>query len=280
MVNTPKKKSSKRKSGKSKEERKAKDLSKEEKKVKKSKPKKEVDISAWIETNIDEFIEMTGLSILNLSKDQYIELLHDLLTQLYGSTTTKTTVETVVKRYNRYRDRLNEIIAGRLASMLDKFTVEQLEFIVFNIGDGVLSIAPKIYKHLVEAGRDDLLRHLRSKWSSVWLTRRSKNLPVECPKCGFNSLMPDMTCLVCGSYITESELKKHVGFKEMLKSFIELLNCSDLRSLINYDTILMNASGLKSPTLTRNAEDIEIYLSAEEKKLIRETFKVKCGLKS
>lgn len=281
MVITPKKKKPEEKRGKGKEkEVKVKEVESEEKKVRKSKPKKEVDIDAWIEANINEFVEMTGLSILNLSRDQYIELLHDILTQLYGSTTTRTPVETVVKRYNRYKDRLNEVIASRLAYMLDRYTIDQLEFIVFNVGVNVLNIAPKIYAHIVRAGRDDLLKHLRSKWSSAWLARRSQNLPVECPKCGFNSLMPDMTCLVCGSYVTEPELKKYVGFNNILKSFLELLDCNDLKTLTNYDTVLLNASGLKSPTQARSVEDIEIYLSAEEKKLIRETYKVKCGLKS
>lgn len=238
--------------------------------------RKEVDIDKWIEENIREFVELSSLSILGLSEAQYIELLHDILTQLYGSPTARTDVETVVRRYNRHKEVINELIANKLVQMFETPSPSLLDFIVSNVRDSVLSVAPRIYGQVVKEKRTDLIEVLKIKWFNAWVSKRFRIPPITCPKCGFNSLMPDLSCLICGSIISESQLKKHVDFEKSLERFVNELSCNELRDLLNYDLVLLNSEGIKKPTDTRSLVDIEVYLTSKEKKIIRDAYTSRC----
>jgi len=249
----------------------------EQKTVKERKAsRKEVDIDKWINENIGDFVNLSGLSILGLSDAQYVELLHDILTQLYGPPTTRTDVETVVKRYNRHKETINELIANRIVQMFESLTPNLLDFIVASVKDSVLLVAPRIYEQVVREKRTDLIEVLRIKWFNAWVNRRYKIPPITCPRCGFNSLMPDLTCLVCGASVSESQLRKHVNFGEGLKRLASELPCSELRELLNYDLVLLNSMGIRKPTELKTPVDIEVYLTPEEKKIIREAYNSRC----
>lgn len=238
--------------------------------------RRSVDVDAWVEENVDEFVALAGLTSLGLSRDQYIDLLRDILTQLYGSPTTYTSVETVVKRYSRHKDGINEIVANRLVQMLETLTPEQLDFVVLSVKDSALIVAPRIYHQLVRNGREDLIEVLRIKWFKAWLARRYRTPPLICPVCNFNSLMPDLTCAVCGATVSERRLKRDVNFERMLREYVSELSCSDLKELLNYDTILLSSEGLKHPALVRGPVDVEVYLSLAEKRLIRDMYTSRC----
>ena len=242
--------------------------------------RKEVDIDKWIEENIREFVDLSGLSVLGLSEAQYIELLHDILTQLYGSLTTRKDVETLVKRYDRNKELINELIANRLIQMFENLSPSLLDFIVASVKDSVLSVAPRIYSQIIREKRTDLIEILKIKWFNAWITHRTRIPPITCPKCGFNSLMPDLSCLVCGSTVSESLLKKHVDFEKNLERFARELPCNELRDLLNYDLVLINSEGIKKPTDIKSPVDIEVYLTPKEKKVIREVYSDKCRTRS
>jgi hypothetical protein len=251
-----------------------------ERKGKSSRRRKGINIDSWIDKYIMDFISITGLDILGLDKEAYKELLSDIMIELYGSLTSYTNVKTLAKRYLRNRRLLDEVIASRLAAMLDKFTEDQLEFIVYNVGDSVLNLAPKIYEEIKKLGRDDLAAILRVKWANAWLKVKKTSLPLECPNCGFNAVMPDLTCLVCNSVLKESEIKQHINFMPSLKTYTEALQCDDLKKLLNYDYVLMNGAGIKLPWERREPIDVEIFLSDVEKKLLKEEYKVRCEQKN
>ncbi|MCD6324070.1 MAG: hypothetical protein J7L55_03065 [Desulfurococcales archaeon] len=241
------------------------------------KKKRQVNIDAWLDKYIMDFVAITGLDMLGLrSKEEYLELLGDILIQLYGSLTSYTNVKTLAKRYARNKKLLDSVIAERLASYLDTFTEEQAEFIVYNIGDSVLNLAPKIYPILRKLERDDLVRVLRSKWANAWLRRRTPVLPPACPRCGFNSVMPDMTCAVCGNTLSEEELKHFMKFREELTSVLQVLTCVELSKLLNHETVLINGSGIKLPWDAKSPVDVEVFLTKEEKKLIKDELMRRC----
>jgi hypothetical protein len=251
-----------------------------DRKGKSSRKKKGINIDSWIDKYIMDFITITGLDILGLEKETYKELLSDIMVELYGSLTSYTNVKTLAKRYLRNRRLLDEVIASRLATMLDKLTEDQLEFVVYNVGDSVLNLAPKIYEEIRRLGREDLAAILRVKWANAWLKVKKTSLPLECPRCGFNAVMPDLTCLVCNSVIKESEIKQHVNFISSLKIFTEDLQCDDLKKLLNYDYVLMNGAGIKLPWERKEPVDVEIFLTGAEKKLLKEEYKVRCEQKN
>ncbi len=249
---------------------------KQARKSAKSRKKREVNLDNWIEKHIDNIVSLTGLDLLGLTHEQYVDLLKDIIIQLYGSTSSYTKAEVVAKRFMRYSERVYPIIASRLTMLLSRFTPTQLEFIVYNIGDSILGLAPKIYVEVKKAGRDDLLQILRNKWANMWLRNKLPVLPAECPKCGFNALMPDLSCLVCGASVSEKEVKEKMNFKDAFIDFVNSLTCEQLSDLIKYDYVLVNGLGLKHPKEKRTLIDIEIYLSRSEKEIVRREYSSKC----
>jgi hypothetical protein len=236
-----------------------------------------VDLDSWVERNIDEVVLRSGLDYLGLGRDKWLEVLRDILEELYGSTSSYKSAEDVAKRLVRNADRVYPVIASRLAYVLEKPTADQLEFIVSNIGEAVLDLAPKLYRLTVEVGREDLLGVLRYKWASTWSKLRTPILPVRCPRCGFNSVMPDLNCAVCGALLSEREVKSSVDLARRLEELAGGMPCSELGSLLRYDYVLVNDLEVKPPSSNRLAVDVEVYLGREEKSLLKRIYEERCG---
>ncbi|MCX8184755.1 MAG: hypothetical protein RMI56_00950 [Sulfolobales archaeon] len=267
-----------RKADKSRERKEERNVSKEsqENLSRKSASRKEVDLDSWIEKNIDELVSRAGLDYLGLSRELWIEVLRDIATDLYGSTTSYKTADEVARKLVRNSERVFPVLASRLAQILVSPSIDQLEFVVTNIGEAVLGLAPKIYTWLSKSSRSDLLEILRYKWASTWSRTKTSLLPAACPKCGFNSLMPDLACLVCGASITEKELKTSIDFSDRLRELLNSMDCSELRDLVNYDYVLVNDIEIKPPSASRLPVDIEVYLNRAERELVREAYRSRC----
>lgn len=238
--------------------------------------KREIDLESWIERNIDEVVSRSGIDYLGLSRETWVEVLKDILIDIYGSVSSYKSAEDIAKRLVRNSERVFPVIAARLAQVSECLTADQLEFIVANIGDAVLELAPKIYNWAGKLGRSDLLGLLKHKFGVAWSKTRTPILPVACPKCGFNSLMPDLVCLVCGASVSEKEVKIFLDFTNKLREVLSSVDCSELRDLLKYDYVLVNDLELKSPSSSRLPVDIEIYLSKAEKDMIREKYHSRC----
>lgn len=260
-----------------KKSKKSSDEEKDSKRTKRKSKRREVNLERWIDKYIEKIVELSGLDTLGLTKEEYIELLSDIIEMLYGSRTSYTKAEVLVKRMNRYRDRVYPLIAARLLGVKDRLTEPQLEFVVYNIEDAVLAAAPRLYAEVRRYGRDDLADILRYKWMKHWMKKRTQILPVKCPYCGFNAVMPDMTCLVCGAVVSEKRLKESINFRELLEYFLDSLECDELKALLRYDYVLVNSLGIKHPKGRRTRVDIEVYLTRSEKELIRRKLGEKCG---
>ncbi len=239
--------------------------------------RREVDVESWIERNIDEIVSRVGLDYLGLSREEWLDVLRDILVELYGSTGSYKSAEDVAKRFTRSSERVLPVVAARLSQLLEKPSAEQLEFVVANIGDAVLELAPRIYGWTAELKRDDLLGVLRYRWRVAWTRARTPVLPVECPRCGFNSLMPDLTCLVCGASVSERELKASIDFAARLGEFLSRADCSELGSMVKHDYVLINDIEVKPPSSGRLPIDIEVYLSEAEKGLVKGEYRSRCA---
>jgi len=235
-----------------------------------------VDLDSWVERNIDEIVLRSGLDYLGLSRDRWLEVLRDILEELYGSTTSYKSAEDIARRLVRSSDRVYPVIASRLAYVLERPTADQLEFIVSNVGDAVLDLAPRLYRWAVEVGREDLLGTLRYKWATTWTKLRTPVLPVRCPRCGFNSVMPDLGCAVCGALLSEREVKSSVDLPRRLEELARGVACSELGNLLRYDYVLVNDLEVKPPSANRLLVDVEVYLGREERNLIRRVYEERC----
>lgn len=239
--------------------------------------RKEVDIDSWLDKNIDSLVSSLGLEFLGLSREEYLEILKHPVELLYGSTTSRPDVQTIVKRFRRYADNVYPLIALGLLNIREELSADHIEFVVNYIGKAILGVAPKLYREVIRLGKEEVLPLLRRLWRIAWIEQRSKILPVTCPKCLFNSLVKDMQCLVCGSVISEKSLKEFLDFSNTLNNYIRSLPCSDLSQLIRYDYIVINGNGLKHPKEVREEGiDIEILLDEKDKTLIRKAYRELC----
>lgn len=245
-------------------------------KPKKPSSRREVDVEVWIEKNIDEVVARSGLDYLGISREVWIEVLRDLLVDLYGSTSSYKSAEDVAKRLVRNAERVMPIVAARLAHALDNPSPDQVEFIVINITDSILELAPKLHSWVAKLGKTDLLSILKAKWSAAWSRSKTPLLPVACPRCGFNSLMPDLTCLVCGASVTEGELKNYLDFSHRILDISSSTSCEELREFLRYDYVLVNDLELKPPSASRLPIDIEVYLGRADKEILKKSFESRC----
>jgi len=227
-----------------------------------------VDTDRWVSSHIDTLIERLGLDTLPLKQDELQTILTKIVDMLRGDAAT-INIDTIVRRFHRNLEEMYKIIAVSILELRDELDPETLEFVVNNIGDHVLAFAPRLYREAKKYGRDDLVERLRAEWARAWITHKKIALPVQCPKCGFNSLMPDLSCVVCGASTDEKELKEYLGFEKLLREFVELYPREDVEKAIKYGYVLLNSMGIKPPTAQREPLDIEIVLSSSEIELLK-----------
>ncbi|MEM2006306.1 MAG: hypothetical protein QXG17_03360 [Sulfolobales archaeon] len=244
---------------------------------KKPSSKREVDLESWIEKNIDEVVSRAGLDYLGINRELWVEVLKDILVELYGSTSSYKSAEDIAKRLTRNSDKVFPVIVARLTNLLENPSADQLEFIVAYVGDPILELAPKIYHWIVRLGRSDLLDSLRYKWGVAWSKTRTPVLPVACPRCGFNSLMPDLVCLICGATVSEKEVKVSTNFCNRLMEVLLSLDCSELGKMLKYDYVLMNDLEIKLPSGNRLPVDIEVFLNKSEKEMVKKIYQSRCS---
>jgi len=230
--------------------------------------KRYVDAEEWVSKHLSELISLLGLEFLELNEDEYVVLLTRVVEMLRGESSTLD-IDTIARRFRRNIEYIYPVIARTLLELRERLSVQQLEFVVNYIGDAVLGYASRLYSEAIKLGRNDLVERLREIWRKWWVAKKYPILPVTCPVCGFNSLMPDMNCIVCGSNISEKQLKEYINFSELLKEFAKSSDMESIKKALSYGYVYVNSLGIKAPSEHRDVLDIEVLLSNEEKELLR-----------
>lgn len=245
-------------------------------KIRSSSSRKYVDTESWVEKHLDELIDIFNLNMLELDREESKTIAIKLVDILRGESSTLDK-DTIRRRFSRYAQNMYQIIAQSILELHECLSITQLEFVVNNIGELVLGYAPRLYREAIKHGREDLIDTIRASWRTYWILKRYNILPVECPRCKFNSLMPDLTCIICGSTVSEEELKKSIDFEKMLKEFVNLYSEEDVKKTIVYGYLYVNSLGLKPPTHERDKLDIEVALNTKEKEILKLMLKTSKG---
>lgn len=230
--------------------------------------KRYADTEEWVSKHIYELISILGLEFLELKEDEYVVLLTRIVDILRGESSTLN-IDTIARRFRRNIEYIYPIIATTLLEFREKLSIQQLEFAVNYINDAVLGYAPRLYSEAIELGRNDLVERLRETWKKWWLVKKYPVLPVTCPICGFSSLMPDMNCIICGSNVSEKQLKDYINFDELLKEFANSSDMESIKKALSYGYVYINSLGIKAPSEHRDVLDIEVLLSNKEKELLK-----------
>ncbi|MEM0026586.1 MAG: hypothetical protein QXT53_01445 [Ignisphaera sp.] len=237
-----------------------------------SNKKRFVDTEEWVSRHVSDLISSIGLEFLNLSNDEYITVFTRIVDVLRGESSTLD-LDTIIRRIRRNLDKVYPMIASAILELREQLDEAQLEFVINNIGDSVLAYAPRLYNDALRFGRTDLIERLRDLWRHTWLSKRYPVLPLQCPRCGFNSLMPDLSCLVCGASISEGELKKSINFKNMITEFAYKESLDGVKKALSYGYVYLSSIGIKPPSEAKDVLDIEILLTNEERNILLDILK-------
>ncbi|MEM1873468.1 MAG: hypothetical protein QXS85_00225 [Acidilobaceae archaeon] len=175
--------------------------------------------------------------------------------------------ELIVKTLLRVRDKLYRYVAVKLLERgVESLSDSQLEFLIVNAPEIAGSMAPQLYRALAERKLGHLVDMLRDLWQSY-----GKPLPVKCPYCGFQAVAPDYSCIVCGRNVSEDEVKKALGFEDLLVAAAQNLPLRLAEEIMLAGYAVYDGE-IKPPSMRSQAEPIAytITLSKRERSLLAE----------
>ncbi|BCU71185.1 hypothetical protein [Stygiolobus caldivivus] len=235
-------------------------------KKKKSTVVKYVDPNQLLEEYLDEVINALGLAYLNLSREEYKELIKEPFSGAVGEVKTKPKSRTIINRLSANKDALMEFLAMKLVRIkdLEKLSEEQLEFVVYNTRNAIKDLGPRLYEVCVKRGRNDLIDILRSNWTLYGI-----NSPVKCPKCGFNAIMPDLSCYICRYVISMKQIKEELNVLQMLFDYYKI-DQDGFKEIMSAGYFYYSWEGILPPS--KQQKDVfkfEIILNKEEKEKLK-----------
>ncbi|ABN70357.1 conserved hypothetical protein [Staphylothermus marinus F1] len=240
---------------------------KEKPRKKKRRKKKILDLDSLAKKLVQDISEYTGMNTLQLPDKLKQKITREILDIVITSTSYKPSTDTILKRISRNRELINMIIAARMLEELNEFTDEQLEFIVYYGKRMIIPEISRLYRILIKKNRKDLISYLQYVWEKY-----GRPSPVKCPKCGFNAIMPDYTCYICGYTVTESYIREQISFEEKLREFIKEASVAELLEVLEYGFVFVSREGIKTPKSKIDPSKIyyQIYLKPKDKALIKE----------
>ncbi|WFO76120.1 hypothetical protein J4526_04610 [Desulfurococcaceae archaeon MEX13E-LK6-19] len=192
----------------------------------------------------DHIVEALGLDFLGLDERVIERIVKDLMDAVVTSTSYKPSLDVILKRIERHKKQLYKIIVYNMLENIPvkKMSMQQLEFVI-NYGEEVLiPYIDELYKVAVANNRDDLVSMLQYIWEKY-----GRPSPIACPKCGFRSVMPDLSCLVCGYVVKEDYVREKLDFDTKFMEYIKSASVAELREVLDIGFVLLSETCIKSP---------------------------------
>ncbi len=164
--------------------------------------------------------------------------MHTIITSL----SYKPKIDALIKRINRHRRIINMIIAVKMLESIRNPTPDQLEFIIAYGDRALIPEIPRLYRLAKNMNREDLIMMLQSLWEKY-----GRPSPIECPKCGFRAIMPDLICYVCGNIVSEKYVREKLSFKEKFDEYVKNASLPELNDVMNLGFVLLSEIDVKSP---------------------------------
>ncbi len=219
-----------------------------------------LDVEAVAGEVIPQVVERLGLDLLGMSERELRDVIEPIIDEIAKARKTKPSVESLVKRIVSGRQLLYKALAAKLLER-EELTLEQLEFIVANAPELAGRAAPHLYRQAKRLGAEYIIDSLRMLWE-----RYGRPTGVVCPYCGFSSVLPDLSCIVCGRTVDEEDLKRAIGFRRLLASFSRAYERALVEEAVNAGYVVYDRGELYPPSMKRRG--IVLFLSREEKELL------------
>lgn len=229
---------------------------------------RKTDVSKIINKWFNELYSYLGLDTLGLNTEQGYRVVSEILDKLYSESSTTPTLDAIIKKIKRHADQVNSMIALYLLTNKSILNDQQLEFVVINGGRVVVEYVSELYKLIKKKNRDDLVNQLMYLWEKYGYVS-----PVKCPKCGFRSIMPDYSCIICGYVVSEEYVREELDFDNKFKMYIEQASIAELRDVLNIGFVLLSDTGVYSPRYSHKLSYekkiyFPIYLKSTDASLI------------
>ncbi len=205
-----------------------------------------------------------GLDYIGITEDELAEIIEPIMADIVSSRSTKPTVDPIVNKLVRAKNQLYKIIASSLIER-EELNPEQLEFIVSYAPEIAGRMAPKLYRIAEKHKLDHVIEALRHLWMQYGL-----RMPLQCPVCGFNSLTPDLQCIVCGAQPEENEVKEYNRVGQKLEAWARSEHPRLVREAIDAGYIYVDYDGIKPPSTGTSKTATRLYLSRREKAMLAE----------
>lgn len=229
----------------------------------------QVDVDSMAEEAAGEVMVRLGLEGV-VDRRLVVEVMREVVSGIVESRSTKPSLESIVKRVTANAAPFLKAVAALLLSEADKLTVEQLEFIVSHAPELAGRAAPALYARALELGANWVAGALRGLW-----LRYGRPTPVRCPRCGFNSVAPDLSCVVCGAQLSEEEVKKSLGFPEALRSFALRADLKLVEEAANAGYVVVD-DDIHPPSVKALLPFyLELHLSGAERKLLEDAIRAR-----
>ena len=209
-----------------------------------------------------QLISRLGLDYIGLTEEELASIIEPIIADIVSNRSTKPTVEPIANRLVRAKTQLYKVIAASLVER-DEFTLEQLEFIVSYAPETAGRLAPKLYRAAVKLNAEHIVDSLRHLWRQYGL-----DMPLQCPICGFNSLTPDLQCIVCGAQPEEKDIKKYNMVNQRLEAWAREEHPRLVREAIDTGYIYVDYEGIKPPSMGTSRTATKLYLSRREREMI------------
>ena len=208
--------------------------------------------------------ELLSLDMYGFSADDVKDVIAEMVYAIAEGRSSKLTEEAALKKIMASKDSLLKALAIRLLYRGIRLSREQLEFIVSYAPEQAGAAAPYLYGEAKRLGATDIIDTLRSLWS-----RYGRPTPIECPRCGFRAVTPDLTCMICGAELTEKEVKEHIDFKRILVEAAKKLHPRLVEEIIAAGYVVVD-DDIHPPSMApRQGFSLTLHLSRDEKETLR-----------
>ena len=222
------------------------------------------DLRPVIETVTKQAYELLGLDMYGFSADETKDVITEIVYAIAEGRSSKLTEEAALKKIMASKDSLLKALAVRLLHKGIRLSREQLEFIVSYAPEQAGAAAPYLYGEAKRLGATDIIDTLRSLWS-----RYGRPTPIECPRCGFRAVTPDLTCMVCGAELSEKEIKEHMDFKRVLVEAAKRLHPRLVEEIIAAGYVVIDGDIHPPSMAPRQGFSLVLHLSRDEKESLR-----------
>lgn len=221
--------------------------------------KSSFDMDQWINERLDDLSSYLQINYLGLDRELMRAIVKRIIEILWDEDK-KPDMERLSSRIRRNLDKLRSIISQMILESGVELSSEQFEYVASSDGPWILSYAPTLYRYALKYGREDLLSNLRYLWVKWWTQSRDSEIPPECPRCGFNALMPDGVCIVCGYSPAPTDLLKHYRFDDYIDKLVSRGDINRIKTILTRGLVLVSSLGIKSPDEDKSKYDLEVHL--------------------